>query len=82
MPNKSFPDPIAPTKRVAPKADVPKPWPFRAPTKEEATTGRFMEAGDDYGVGFRSPVGKEKAGSMESGPIPQRSKCFPSDQAV
>lgn len=82
MKKRNFHDPIAPKERIAPEADVPKPWPFRAPTKEEATTGRFMAAGDEYGVGFRTPVGKEKASSMESGPIPQESKCFPCDQAL
>ena len=73
-------DRTAPTERIAPKADVPKPWPFRAPTKEQATTGRFMAAGDEYGVGFRQPVGKEKASNK--GPIPMESVCFPCDQAI
>jgi hypothetical protein len=69
----SFRNPIAPREREL-------PFHFAAPTKEEATTGRFMSAGDQYGVGFRTPVGKEKASNK--GPIPRESKCFPSDQAV
>lgn len=43
---------------------------FQAPSKEKATTGRFMDAGDNYGVGFRNPVGKEQASHIEDGPIP------------
>lgn len=49
---------------------------FAAPTKETATTGRFMDAGDDYGIGFRQPVGKEKASGLASGAIPQKAKCM------
>lgn len=49
---------------------------FIAPTKETATTGRFMGAGDDYGVGYRVPVGKEQARSLSSGAIPQKTKCM------
>ena len=49
---------------------------FVAPTKEAATTGRFMAPGDDYGIGHRTPVGKEHASDMASGPIPQHSKCM------
>ncbi len=42
---------------------------FAAPTKEQATTGRFMVAGDNYGVGFKQPVGKESASGIKSGPL-------------
>lgn len=73
---KHFKDPIRPKQRKM------STW-FAAPTKEEATTGRFpggmTAAGDNYGVGFRTPVGKEKARPMSQGPIPQESQCFPSD---
>jgi hypothetical protein len=48
---------------------------FVAPTKEQATTGRFMPPGDDYGVGHRTPVGKFKASPMSAGPIPQKNIC-------
>lgn len=71
----TFHNPIAPRERDMFST-------FAAPTKEQATTGRFMPPGDNYGVGFRTPVGKEKAAGMKEGPIPQESKCFPSDQAV
>ena len=47
---------------------------FAAPSKEGATTGRFMSAGDGYGVGFRQPVGKEKA-SNAADPIPRKAMC-------
>lgn len=43
---------------------------FVAPTKDQATTGRFMPAGDSHGVGFRTPVGKESAKGLGEGPIP------------
>lgn len=52
---------------------------FQAPDKEEATTGRFMPAGDDFGIGFRQPVGKMNASGMDSGPIPQSNKCMNPD---
>lgn len=71
---KEFKDPIAYKSRTSSKT-------FAAPTKEQATTGRFMDAGDSYGVGFRTPVGKEKA-SNASNPIPQEAKCFLPDQVI
>ena len=64
-----FKDPIAVKKRMSSKT-------FAAPTKEQATTGRFMQAGDNYGVGHRTPVGKTTCSGPASGPIPQKSKCF------
>ncbi len=67
-----FKNPIEPKERKTSKD-------FKAPTKEGATTGRFMSAGDDYGIGFINPVGKEKASGMESGPIPMKSKCLNPD---
>lgn len=66
-------NPIAPKQRKSSAV-------FAAPTKEQATTGHFMVAGDDYGVGFKQAVGKEKASNK--GGIPMESKCFPSDQAI
>lgn len=69
-------DPIAYKSRMA---DVE----FAAPRKEQATTGRFMAAGSDYGVGFRQPVGTPgNPTSMKSGPIPQEAVCFRSDEAI
>ena len=69
-------DPIAYKKRMA----NPE---FANPRKEQATTGRCMPAGDDYGVGFRQPVGNVgNPKSVASGPIPQESVCFPSDEAI
>lgn len=75
MKKSEFKDPIRPKVRVTSRD-------FVAPTKEQATTGEFMRAGDYHGVGFRQPVGKEKASSLKDGPIPQDSKCFPSSQAI
>jgi hypothetical protein len=70
---KVFHNPIAPKMRKSSRT-------FIAPTKEQATTGYFMDAGDSYGVGFRVPVGKEKPSGKHA--IPMESKCFPSDQAI
>lgn len=70
--SKEFKDPIAASQRKTSKT-------FSAPTKEQATTGLYMQAGDDYGVGYRNPVGKEKASSIHLGPIPMQSKCFNPD---
>lgn len=53
---------------------------FVAPTKEKATTGRFMSAGDDYGVGHRTPIGGFKASGIMSGPIPMKSKRMNPDE--
>lgn len=55
---------------------------FANPRKERATTGRYMPAGDVYGVGFRTPVGSEKANGIEKGPIPFGCSAFLPDEAV
>ena len=48
-----------------------------APTKEQATTGRFMSAGDMHGSGYRTPVGTTKEASMiKEGPIPHGKIMF------
>lgn len=70
---KPFKDPIAPKARKVDKN-------FVAPTKEQATTGKFMAPGDDYGVGFRTPVGTLKESSKEV--IPMKSKCFYPDDVI
>jgi hypothetical protein len=36
------------------------PWSFKAPSKDQAVSGS-LSAGTNHGVGFRQPVGKEKA---------------------
>jgi hypothetical protein len=64
-----FKNPLSPRERQTSST-------FAAPTKEQATTGRWMQAGDNYGVGYRTPIGKERASDMSSGPIPQKSKCM------
>lgn len=57
-----FNNPIAPKERLS-SAN------FAAPTKEQATTGHFMPAGDYYGTGFRAKVGSERVSA--SSPIPR-----------
>jgi hypothetical protein len=69
-------DPIAYKARMA---DIE----FAAPRKERATTGRFMPPGDSYGTGFRQLVGRKgDPTSVKSGPIPQESVCFLSDDSI
>lgn len=55
------------------------PWTYNAPSKDRATSG-CLSAGNDYGTAVKQPVGKEKASGVESGPIPQSSKCFSPDE--
>lgn len=71
MANKVLKDPIA----VKEKINGTWPWSFKAPTKDNAHSGS-LSAGNDYGIGHRQPVGKEMASGPESGPIPQKARCF------
>lgn len=73
--NKVLKDPIAVKKVV----NGTYPWSFVAPSKDAATSG-CLSAGNDYGVGHRTPVGKFKASPMASGPIPQEAKAFSPDE--
>lgn len=57
---------IAPRKKESGKY----PWDFKAPSYDNRTSCS-ISAGNDYGVGFNQPVGKMKASSFKSGPIPQ-----------
>ena len=72
-----FKNPIKPTK----KEDGEKEWSFKAPTYDNRTSCS-IPAGDDYGVGFRTPVGKEKPNAMASGPIPQKAMSFKPDDVI
>jgi hypothetical protein len=66
-----FKDPISPSKRE----DGAYPFEFKAPTYDNRTSSS-ISAGNDYGVGFRTPFGSFKARSLDSGPIPQECKAF------
>lgn len=68
---KPFKNPIRPKK----KEDGKYPFEFKAPSYDNRTSCS-MKAGNDYGVGFRNPVGKDKASSIKDGPIPQEYICF------
>lgn len=57
------------------------PWSFKAPTKDEATSGSIL-GGDNYGVGHRTPVGSFNPRSMASGVIPQESKCIDPNEII
>jgi len=52
---------------------------FRAPAYDNRTSCS-VQGGDNYGVGFRTPVGKFKPSSMEAGPIPQKAYAFSPDE--
>ena len=66
-----FKDPISPSMRE----DGKYPFEFKAPTYDNRTSCS-ISAGNDYGVGFRTPVGLERARGLDQGPIVQESKCF------
>lgn len=51
------------------------PWDFKAPSYDNRSSCS-MEAGNDYGIGFRQPVGTHTTSGIESGPIPMQSKCW------
>ena len=70
-----FKQPLAPKEKKSSKN-------FAAPSKEQATTGRFMPAGTNYGVGFKQPVGRMRASPMQDGPIPQKSKRISPESVV
>lgn len=61
------------------KEDGRPEWSFKAPCYDNRTSCS-ISAGNDYGVGFNQPVGKEKASDMSAGPIPQDSYCFSPDK--
>jgi len=73
--NKVLKDPISPKKRT----DGDFPWSYKAPSYDNRTSCS-ISAGNDYGIGHRTPVGKEAPGPISSGPIPQQSHCFSPDE--
>ena len=73
--NKILKDRIAPKEKVDGRSE----WSYKAPSYDNRTSSS-IPAGNYYGTGFRTPVGKESAGPMKSGPIPQESECFSPDE--
>lgn len=63
-----FHDPIAVKSKKADKT-------FAAPSKEQATTGRFMAPGDRYGVGHKQPVGREGNPKQDAATLPRKTMC-------
>jgi hypothetical protein len=61
--------------KVTTKVDGKYPFEFKAPTYDNRSS-RGISAGNYYGVGHRTPLGKESAGALDSGPIPQKAECF------
>lgn len=79
---KALKDPIAPKKVIRGQEWSKGPIPegeFDAPSYDNRTSCS-VSAGDDYGIGFRTPVGKEKASNLTSGPIPQSAYAFHPDE--
>ena len=68
----AFKDPIAAPKSVG---KVNPPSGVKSP-KMDKRTGPTVSCGDDYKVGFRTPVGRFTPRSMAEGPIPQKAKAF------
>jgi len=75
--NKVLKTPIQPKK----KQNGKYPFEFKAPSYDNRTSCS-MSAGDDYGIGFRNPVGTHKTSSIESGPIPQKAIAFSPDEVM
>lgn len=73
-----FKDPIAPKEdnKYIDRKKVISPF-AKEPTYDSAK--RMFDAGCTYGVGFKQPVGKEKARGVEAGPVPQKSKAVDPD---
>ena len=69
--NKVLKDPLA----VKSKHDGAYPFEFNAPSYDNRTSGS-ISAGDDYGIGRKTPVGTMEARSLDQGPIPQKAHCF------
>lgn len=74
---KPFHDPIAPKG----KSDGKYPFEFHAPSYDNRSS-YSINAGDNYGTGFKQPIGKESASPITKGPIPQQSKCFLPDDVI
>jgi hypothetical protein len=72
---KPFKDPI----EVKTKKDGVYPWGFNAPSYDNRTSCS-IPAGNDYGIGHRTPMGSMQVSGMKGGPIPQESKCFSPDE--
>lgn len=57
------------------------PYNYVAPSYDNRTSCS-MKAGDEYGVGFKTPIGKDKASSYMSGPIPLGATAFTIEEVV
>jgi hypothetical protein len=61
--------------KVREKENGRSEWSFKAPSYDNRTSSS-IPAGNYYGIGHRTPIGKESASPISSGPIPQKSHCF------
>jgi hypothetical protein len=68
---KPFKDPL----EVRSKVNGKTPWTYDAPSYDNRSS-ESISAGNDYGLGRRTPTGKFQAAPMSEGPIPQSNKCF------
>lgn len=72
---KKFHDPIAPKK----KEDGKAPWSFKSPSYDNRSSCS-IKAGDDYGIGFRQPVGSMS--DKGKSPIPMKAMRMSADEVV
>jgi hypothetical protein len=73
--SKVLKDPIA----VKSKTNGAYPFEWKAPSYDNRTSCS-VSAGDDYGLGHKTPVGSFNAQGMSEGPIPQKAECFPPEK--
>jgi len=57
------------------------PFDFKAPSYDNRTSCS-ISAGDDYGVGYRQPIGSKKGADYDAGPIPLNSRSFNAQQLI
>lgn len=72
-----FNDPIKPKEKIpkpTPKDSKNSPWDFRCPDYDERSSC-FVNAGTEYGVGHRQPVGHEGNPKSTAETLPRKSKC-------
>lgn len=71
-----FKNPIAPRERKSTKE-------FKSPRYDNRSGPEmFMAAGDNYGLGFKQPVGKMRGGSVGDNPVPMKKLASPPSSVV
>lgn len=78
---KPFKDPIEPKKhepRAEPKDGKHSPWDFRCPDYDQRSSC-FVNAGTDYGIGHRQPIGHDGNAKQSSEMLPKGAKSVVMD---